>query len=174
MKKILTLILIVLTLLSCSSKKYLLADEDSENKRLIELIEKLKKEDKINKNPVVILNGKVIETAELKNLKIYNSEIIDISVIEKNNEEMTLIYGEESINGILLIKTKPFQERSTRSISESKVLYLVDGKEINPDKINDINPDYIDSLTVIKDKVEILKYSSENYDGVILIVMKKK
>ena len=172
-KKYIVLIIIGISLLSCSTKKYLLADETSENKRLIELVKNLKKEGKINKNPVVVINEKVIESEELKNLKIYNSEIIDISVIERNNTEMTQIYGEQSTNGILLIETKPFQEKAVRTISESKVLLLIDGKETPYEKIETIDPNDIESVTVIKDKKEISKYTSENYDGVIIIVMKK-
>jgi len=173
MKKILPLILLGLTLLSCSSKKYLLADQDSESKRLIELIDKLKKEGKINKNPVIVINEKVLEKDDLKNLKIFNSEIINISVVEKDNSQMTQIYGEESLNGVLLIETKPFQEKSTRTISESKILYLVDGVEFSSEQIKKINPNDIDNLTVIKGKKDVSKYTTENYDGVIIIVMKK-
>ena len=174
MNKYIALIIVGITLFSCNSKKYLLADKTSENQRLIELVEKLKKEDKINKNPVVVINERVIEKGELKNLKIFNSDIIEISVIEKNNTEMTQIYGEKSLNGILLIETKPFQEKSSKTITESKVLYFVDGKKINSEKINDVNPNNIETITVIKDKTEILKYTAENYDGVIIIVMKKQ
>ncbi len=174
MKKYLTLIIIGITLLSCSSKKYLLADQNSENKRLQELIVNLKKEKKINKSPVIVINEKVIGENQLENLNIYNSDIISISVVEKNNEEMTQIYGEKSINGVLLIETKPWQEKAIRSISESKALLLVDGKETPFEKMETIKPNDIETITVIKDKKGILKYTTENYDGVIIIVMKKK
>lgn len=172
--KYLVIILIGLTILSCSSKKYVLADQSSDNQKLVGLIDKLKKEKKIKKNPVIVINEKVIENTELKNLKIYNSDIIGISVINKDNSEMTKIYGEKSINGVILIETKPFQEKATRTISESKVLFLINGKEITQEEMEKIDPNDIKTVTVIKDKKEIIKYTTEKYDGVVIIEMKKK
>ncbi len=160
--------------MSCSSKKYLLADQNSGNKRLIEFINQMKKNNKINSNPVILVNEQVVENDELKNLKIFSSDILNLAVVEKGNLEMNQIYGKRSLNGVVLIETKPFQEKSTKSISESKVLFLVDGKIRTSEEIEKINPNDIETITVIKDKKEILKYTTENYDGVVIIEMKKK
>tara|TARA_B110000091_G_scaffold61445_1_gene67485 strand:- start:1044 stop:1565 length:522 start_codon:yes stop_codon:yes gene_type:complete len=168
------IILIGLTVLSCSSKKYVLADQSSENQKLVKLIDKLKKEKKINKNPVIVINEKVIKKSELKNLKIYNSDIIGISVINKDNSKMTQIYGEKSIGGVILIETKQFQEKAIRTIAESKVLFLIDGKEITQEEMEKIDPNDIKTVTIIKGKKEIIKYTTEKYDGVVIIEMKKK
>lgn len=72
------------------------------------------------------------------------------------------------------IEIKPFQEKSTKSISESKALFLVDGKVFAQEEIEKIEPNDIDTITVIKDKKEIEKYTTDNYDGVVIIEMKKK
>ena len=90
-----------------------------------------------------------------------------------DNTEMTEIYGEQSLNGVLLIETKPFQERAVKSISDSKVLYLLNGKIITQVELEKINPNKIESVDVIKDKKEIAKYTTDEYDGVVLVKLKK-
>lgn len=60
------------------------------------------------------------------------------------------------------------------TIEESKILYLVDGREISKEEINLIDPDTIEKIDVIKDKAGIKKYTSEYYDGIVAIYLKKK
>lgn len=77
-------------------------------------------------------------------------------------------------DNIALTEPKAFQEKSTKSIYNNKVLYLIDGKEASQEKIEKIEPNDIETITVIKNKDEISKYTANNYDGVVLIDMKKK
>ncbi|WP_299680438.1 hypothetical protein [uncultured Dokdonia sp.] len=79
----------------------------------------------------------------------------------------------ENTQGELSAETIPQQEKASKSLADSKVLYFVDGKESNAKAIKKINPDNIETVTVIKNKDDIGKYTSEEYDGVILIVTKK-
>lgn len=172
MKKI---ILIALGFLAYNgfSQEYLLADENSDKTMIADFITKSIAENKLKKNPVIVLNDRVLEDDELDQFKFYKSDIIEFSVIEKDNHQMIDIYGEKSLNGVLLIETKPLQEKSTKSISESKVLFLLEGKPINENELKKLNPDKIESIEVIKNKEEIVKYTSENYDGVVKINLKK-
>ena len=55
----------------------------------------------------------------------------------------------------------------------SKILYIVDGKILSESKLKKLDTNKIDSLTVIKDKKEVSKYTKKKYDGEIVIVMKK-
>ncbi len=58
--------------------------------------------------------------------------------------------------------------------SEKKHLILVfDGKNMKEVDIQDLNFNNIDSLKVYKKKEEIEKYTTEDYDGVIVITLKK-
>jgi uncharacterized protein YcfL len=63
--------------------------------------------------------------------------------------------------------------KETIFISKSNVLFLIDGKKVNEKDVKSIKPNDIESVNVIKDKKEIAKYSSENYDGIIIIKLKK-
>ncbi len=71
------------------------------------------------------------------------------------------------------MKQKPLPERAVNSISESKVLFLLNEKPITQAELEKINPDKIESVKVIKNKKEIAEYTSDEYDGVIIIEMKK-
>lgn len=54
------------------------------------------------------------------------------------------------------------------------VLLVLDKKIISQAEFQALNPGDIESLNVYKDKEEVAKYSSENYDGVVVITLKKK
>jgi len=172
MKKILIISLSIL-LFNCSSNKYLLSDNSSKKNELKEFVSKLIDEGKIEKNPVVLLNEKVLTQNELKNLKILSSDISKMSVMKKGNAQMIEIYGKNSLNGIVMIETKPKELRYHNPSSKSEILYIVDGKILSESKLKKLDTNKIDSLTVIKDKKEVSKYTKKKYDGVIVIVMKK-
>lgn len=59
------------------------------------------------------------------------------------------------------------------SINDKNILYLVDGKEFPAKDINSLSVNKIHSVTVIKGKEDIKKYTDKKYDGVIIIVLKK-
>ena len=61
----------------------------------------------------------------------------------------------------------------TEKITDKNILYIVDGKEISSKDINKIDTKDIQSITVYKDKKEIKKFTDKDYDGVIIITMKK-
>ncbi len=61
----------------------------------------------------------------------------------------------------------------TDKISDKNILYLIDGKEISSKDIHKINTNNIHSITVIKGKKDIKKYTDKYYDGVVIITMKK-
>jgi hypothetical protein len=170
------LFLIIFGLLTFSvfSQDYLLADENSDKTMIADFIEKSIAEKKLKKNPVIVVNERVLKDNELDKLNFYKSDILEFSLVAMDNSQMVDIYGEQSLNGVLLIETKPFQEKSAKSISDSKVLFLLNGKQINQEDLEKINPDKIESVEVIKDKEEIAKYTTDNYDGVVKINLKTK
>jgi len=169
------LFLIIFGLLTFSgfSQDYFLADENSNKTMIADFIEKSIVEKKMRKNPVIVVNERVLNENELDKLNFYKSDILEFNLIAMNNPQMVDIYGEQSLNGVLLIETKPFQERASRSISESKVLILLDDKQITQAELEKINPDTIESVDVIKDKKEIAKYATDKYDGIVIIKLKK-
>ncbi len=57
-------------------------------------------------------------------------------------------------------------------LSASKALMFVDGKKITHDEMGKINPNNIESMSVLKDKIATDKYGNEGKNGVIEIKMK--
>jgi len=70
-------------------------------------------------------------------------------------------------------KKETIKINSKESLSDKNILYLVDGKEFSAKDINSLSVNKIHSVTVIKGKKDIKKYTDKNYDGVIIIVLKK-
>jgi len=48
-------------------------------------------------------------------------------------------------------------------------LYFLDNKVISLQELKDIDPNTIGSITVIKGKEDMKPYTTENYDGVVII-----
>jgi TonB family protein len=66
------------------------------------------------------------------------------------------------------------EESSLNFLNEKKSpLIIVDGKEVEKSKLEEIDPKSIDSITVIKDKPAIEKYGDKGKNGVIVITLKK-
>ena len=73
---------------------------------------------------------------------------------------------------------KPKEHTPTGNISDSsltlkKTLFIIDGKEVEPKALNEINPDQISSINVIKDGTGITIFGPKARDGVILITTKR-
>ncbi len=62
------------------------------------------------------------------------------------------------------------QIRGVGSVNASSTpLYVVDGVPIDPDNINSINPNDIESFSILKDAATISKYGSRGANGVVVI-----
>ena len=62
---------------------------------------------------------------------------------------------------------------SDSSLTLKKTLFIIDGKEVEPKVLNEINPDQISSINVIKDGTGITIFGPKARDGVILITTKR-
>ena len=140
---------------------------------LIKFIEQAKKENKVSKNPIIVLDEQtVIELDSIKdNQKFYGL----ISIIKKGNKGMNQVYGENAENGIIMIQTPPkTPEGEDIQTSESKVLYFLGKKEISKKDLEMINPDSIKNVQVIKGKEKISEITDKDCDGIVIINLKKK
>uniref|UniRef100_UPI003217957D serpin family protein n=1 Tax=uncultured Draconibacterium sp. TaxID=1573823 RepID=UPI003217957D len=54
------------------------------------------------------------------------------------------------------------------------ILFLIDNKIISQSEFQTINPEAIESMEILKDNEDIEKYSSKDYDGVVVITLKKE
>lgn len=121
--------------------------------------------------PLFIVDGKRTSEEELQ--RINPKEIKSIDVLK--NEASTSIYGEDGKNGVVLITMKkPAQHAiiSTHGL-KGKPLIVVDEKKMPADfELNTVNPDKIESISVLKDKSAEETYGEEGKNGVIIITKK--
>ncbi len=91
--------------------------------------------------------------------------VVLISVL-KNESASTKIYGEQAKNGVIIINTK-----TKYNSVETDPLIIVNGKETGQ-KIEDIDPETIQSVNVLKDESATEKYGEKGKNGVIEIKLK--
>ena len=60
-----------------------------------------------------------------------------------------------------------------RSIKDSVPLYFLDGKKISVAEFKKLNPNNLESVTVLKDQKDLAKYGDEGKNGVVILVSKK-
>ena len=173
--------LIVLGFLTLStfSQSYLLSDKSSDKNRIVDFIKKSIKEQKISENPVIVVDEKILTSNELNTFNFSDEEIVSITIATKEQAILEILYGEQSKNGVIMIVTKHYQktidEIASKEIENDSenVLYLLDGKKITKKEVSKIETHKIKSVNVIKNSSEIAKYTSDSYEGVIIINLKK-
>jgi len=173
------LILIVGLIVSCSSNRYLLTDNNQDKRYLIDYIKDLENQGKVTDKPMVVIDGLAFgyENLKVNKIPLSKNDIFKIDYLSKDSEVVKQIYGERGTGGVLLILTKKSQERlqekSTKTIDDSKVLFLVGDQQITQEELQKIDPNDIESIEVIKENESVRYYTSEDYDGVVIITMKK-
>ncbi|RRO13344.1 hypothetical protein [Flavobacteriaceae bacterium 14752] len=164
--------------LSAFSQEYLLLDENPSDKTLVKkFIQQSVDGEFLKPNPVVIIDNKVINGSEnLNQLDFFKSDIMELSFKPKNQSELIKKYGSQAINGVIEISTRPFYAKpvnKVKSYAADNILFMVDGKVVSEDEFQDLKPDDIKSINVVKDHILISKYTTEDYDGIIQITLKK-
>ncbi len=168
MKKI-TLLILLFIAYSGISQQYLLKDDTVDKNYLASFIEKNIEEGNIKPNPIIILNEMVLTSTELENFPFSKDEILSLAILNKDSEKLIETYGNNAKNGVVLIKTK---KKNPKPISESQVLYILDGVVISESDIKNIDESTIDTIQVLKDKSTMSEYNAANYDGIIIITSK--
>lgn len=136
-----------------------------------------------NGDPVYVVDGVAVTKAVSDALNPNSIAQVDVlkNVSGLEKESLISLYGEGVNNGIVFIELKnptPAAARKklairTRDETLMEPLILVDGKEL-PDgqSVNDISPDKISSMEVLKDNAAKARYGSAGNNGVILIKTK--
>lgn len=138
-----------------------------------------------DKQPFIVVDG---EPAATGLNGIDPNDIESISVLK--GEQATSLYGKKGENGVILVTSKENaattveQENSTavevsseagveiRGAGIENALYVVDGEITSAEEANDISPDEIQSVSVLKDKSATDKYGEKGEAGVIEITTK--
>jgi hypothetical protein len=179
MKLFFPFLVILLIASSCTSNRYVLSDSNDDKDFLKQQIKVYKKTKGISNKPIIVLDGipyRYSHELKEKPLTISKSDIKEISILKK--EAALRIYGDFAKGGVLLITTKverePIQKSNdNKGFDDKNILFIVDGKIVERSFALSLNPNDIETLTVIKNKEDIMDYTSGNYDGVILIVTKE-
>ncbi|PIA78138.1 hypothetical protein BFR04_07865 [Gaetbulibacter sp. 4G1] len=126
--------------------------------------------------------GKYRSISISKNVETIIDDDEDIEVIvesdyDNEEEEDVIILKNANAKGSYKVKTLGKSSNSKIIISDDngkEPLYILDGKEIKKENVEDIEPNNIKSITVLKDKSAEKKYGKKGKDGVIEINTKKK
>jgi TonB-dependent SusC/RagA subfamily outer membrane receptor len=118
-----------------------------------------------NKDPLIVADGIITDYKSMDNID--PETIQSISVLKE--ESATSKYGEKGKNGVIEITTKKVQ---VRSIDRNTIqpLFVVDGEIV--ESIDNLDPNEIQSISVIKDKSAIDKYGKKGKNGVVHVFTK--
>ena len=166
----------ILSLLILLFSNFLFSQNESQeniDNYIYKIISDLEKENKVTDNPVIVINEIVYKERSWDTLSFSKFDIESISIIHKNQKDLVEVYGEQSINGVILIEAKPFDQKIKEEYEgDSNVLFIINGKEISNSKAKKINHDSIAQIQVIKNKDSIIKYTSKEVQGIIKITLK--
>jgi TonB-dependent SusC/RagA subfamily outer membrane receptor len=116
-------------------------------------------------SPLYIVDGQEVSSMDHLN----PDDIESISVLK--DKSATSIYGEKGKTGVVIIKTKKLDSKLEFKGVESP-LFIVDDQEVT--SVNHLNPEDIESISVLKDGSATSGYGEKGKNGVIVITMKKK
>jgi len=135
--------------------------------------------------PLFIINGKKVEKSLFEDV---DSDDIESVFILKGDNALKK-YGKEGENGVIIMTKKGaknlFSEDEDEVIIESESqlhinmdgknspLFIVDDEIVEEDEIQEINPNQIDRVEVIKDSESVKQYGNKGKDGVVKIFTKK-
>ncbi|MDD3034282.1 MAG: M56 family metallopeptidase [Bacteroidales bacterium] len=132
-----------------------------------------------NATPLCIIDGKEEEVRVMKSLD--PRAIQNISVLK--DKAAIDIYGDKGKNGVIVITLKSVSAGRSPEDSQTviirgmkhnnDVLYVVDGKVMDPKDALEINPDQIKSLSILKGDKAKEKYGDKVKKGVIEITLNK-
>jgi bla regulator protein blaR1 len=153
-----------------------------------------------DEKPLIIIDGVLSKSDAIEKIEPENIKSIDVL----KGESATDKYGEKGKNGVVIITSKGENDKvvveekptsdmkfiitDTKSGSKStmtigknaeitegkKPLVVVDGKELDYEKLEKLNPNNIKSINVLKDKSATDKYGEKGKNGVLEIVLIKK
>lgn len=116
-----------------------------------------------DKEPMYIVDGKPVQ-----DVKSINPEDIESISVLKGAEAAALYGTKGGKNGVILVTTK-----SKADFSSTEPLILLDGVKYSGE-MDDIDPESIQAVDVLKDASSIAPYGEEGKNGVILITTKSE
>jgi bla regulator protein blaR1 len=104
-----------------------------------------------------------------------DGEVIELKGKEHKDGNVKIWRGDD--DNVYELKTKVKKGNNKIFISKSgdkQPLFILDGKEITTENMDDIDPNDIESISVLKGDAAIKKYGEKGKNGVVIITTKKK
>lgn len=124
----------------------------------------------------------VVRITGLPNCKVFKADHPFLFFVMDNQSNAIIFMGRymKPANGEKIEKESMVENLESRMLEKYSIgneykepLYVVNNKILTPDEFATINPNDIESITVIKDKEEISKYATGDYHIAFLITLKK-
>jgi TonB family protein len=147
-----------------TSNPFITEANDSVNRSLANFSDRKRRIAETNSldQALYILDDKIIDKAEMDAIKREDIDHVDV-LKDKTAVEN---YGDKAKNGVVLIYTKYY--------ANTAPLYILDGVIITKPKMDGINPELIESISVLKDQSAVAVYGQKGKNGVVLITTKGK
>ena len=123
------------------------------------------------KAPIIVIDGKIVSKEKMDLL--HPNDIDRMEVIKGAAAIET--YGNDAKNGVIIVKlkAKDAQSKNILNTSTNTPLIIVDGKKSSMDEMENIHPDNIDKVTVLKAENATAEYGNDGKNGAIIVEKKK-
>ena len=89
--------------------------------------------------------------------------------VQRKTQHFSLTREVKATSFPLTIGQITFQDSCTSTIPEIPVLFIVNGKEVSVDSVKMLDPNKIETITILRDKYAITQYGEKGKDGVVSI-----
>ena len=110
-------------------------------------------------NLIYVINGKISTKFEMENIR--PEQIASVDILK--GDAAVAVYGENAKEGVVQIKLK----------SEAQPLYVIDGEISTKETLDNLKPEQIESIDVLKGEKATAAYGEKGKNGVLLIKTKK-
>ena len=110
-------------------------------------------------NLIYVINGKISTKSEMESIR--PDQIASVDVLKGNSA--IALYGENAKEGVIQIKLK----------NEAQPLYVIDGEISTKEAMDNLKPEQIEAIDVLKGEKATAAYGEKGRNGVIMIRVKK-
>jgi TonB-dependent SusC/RagA subfamily outer membrane receptor len=110
-------------------------------------------------NLIYVINGKISTKFEMENIRPDQIAAVDIL----KGDAAVALYGENAKEGVVQIKLK----------NEAQPLYVIDGEISTKEAMDNLKPEQIEAIDVLKGEKATAAYGEKGKNGVIMIRVKK-
>jgi bla regulator protein blaR1 len=119
--------------------------------------------------PLIIINGNESSVAEIE--KLDPAKIESIEVVK--GKEAKKIYGKKGKDGAIVVQLKwNRKDKDLASSFDGNLIFIVADKQISKFELDEIDPNSIESIEVLKGATATAMYGERGENGVVIIKLK--